>query len=77
MCSKLRYKEQLYCCDFHPLDILSLEGWVDFGEEETRKTMFSSGLANHQFDIFLEDFRYSEARVRVIERMALSKDIIW
>jgi hypothetical protein len=55
----------------------SLEGWVDFGEEETRKVMFGSGLANHQFDIFLENFKYSKARVRVIERLALSKDIIW
>lgn len=55
----------------------SLEGWVDFGEDLTRKVMFPAGLANHQFDIFLENFKYSQARVRVIERMALSGDITW
>lgn len=55
----------------------SLEGWVDYGEDETRKTMLGSGVANHQFDIFLENFKHSTARVRVIERMALSKDIVW
>ena len=54
----------------------SLEGWVDFGDDETRKVMLASGLANHQFDIFLENFRYSEARVRVIERSVIT-DTTW